>query len=408
VLDLPIIPQDELVLRIKAKLESRPHTPRYSHFSVAPSPAEPAAFVLLLGAGFSYGVVPLVGELMQETIGDYYYPDQDQWGKRPAVVLRKNSADFWREFNTAAREEKLPIVALDEKGLPTSPGAAYQSLFTYEGAKALFRQLKPKAKRMSYLERLEQSREPSQVPKEQREEQPNTGERFVKGFLRYVLDPGAEHGWGSTGRNQLNAAHIFLAALLEAQQLGQGWATCAFCRTLFSTNFDTLLQNALQMVNLLYRLTDRPEKGLDVSDFHGEEGPIQLVYVHGSVLRHNPASTIDELDSLASKNIDVLRGYLESHDLIVIGYSGWKDGLMAALGRCTPSQHMVYWCDVRPQPTSHVADFLRGRVRRAVYVHLGERGADDLMRALYDALIPAPIRRDPIERYREWCASRLK
>ena len=82
------------------------------------------------------------------------------------------------------------------------------------------------------------------------------------------------------------------------------------------------------MVNLLYRLTDRPEKGLDVSDFHGEEGPIHLVYVHGSVLRHNPASTIDELDSLASKNIDVLRGYLESHDLIVIG---WVNGRPRAL-----------------------------------------------------------------------------
>src|SRR5271169_344358 len=98
-LDVPTINQDGLVERIKAKLESRPYTPTYSHFSVAPSPTEPAAFVLLLGAGFSYGVVPLVDELMQETIGDYYYPDQDQWGKRPASVNRKNSARFWKELD---------------------------------------------------------------------------------------------------------------------------------------------------------------------------------------------------------------------------------------------------------------------------------------------------------------------
>jgi hypothetical protein len=405
-LDVPTINQDGLVERIKTKLESRPYTPTYSHFSVAPSPTEPAAFVLLLGAGFSYGVVSLVDELMQETIGDYYYPDQDQWGQRSAGVLRKNSADFWGEFNTAAKEEKLPTVKLME-GLPENPGEAYQSLFTYEGAEALFAQLKPKSKKKTYMERLEQLRGGNQAPKEQREEQPSIGERFVKGFLRYVLDPGAEGGWGSTGRNQLNPAHIYLAALLEAQQLGQGWGTCAFCRTLFTTNFDTLLQNALQMVNLLYRLSDRPEKGLDGSDFQLEEGPIHLVYVHGSILRHNPASTIGELDSLASKNIDLLRGYLESHDLIIIGYSGWKDGLMAALQRCNPSQHMVYWCDVRSQPTAGVADFLRARNGSAMYVHLGGGGANDLMRALYDVLIPAQIRRDPMQRYREWCASRL-
>jgi hypothetical protein len=376
-IDVPTITQDELVEVIKTNLASRPHTPSYSHFSLAPAPTEPAAYVLILGAGFSFGVVPLVDELMQQTIGDYYYPDQDQWGKRPASVNRKDSARFWAEFNEAAAKERLPSVELDSNGLPKNPGAAYQCLFTYEGPNVLFAQLGPKRKRKSLLERLQQQREGSQAPKEEREEKPNTGERFVKGFLRYVLDPGAEHGYGSTGRSELNSAHIYLAALLEAQQLGQGWTTCAFCRTLLTTNFDTLLQNALQSVRLLYRLTDRPEKGLDPSDFYGEEGPIHLVYVHGTILRHNPASTIDELGGLASKNIDVLHSYLESRDVIAIGYSGWNDGLMAALRSCDSSKHRVYWCDVRAQPASHVARFLTERADGAAYVHLGKGGADD-------------------------------
>jgi hypothetical protein len=157
------------------------------------------------------------------------------------------------------------------------------------------------------------------------------------------------------------------------------------------------------MVNLLYRLTDRPEKGLDRSEFLVEEGPIHLVHVHGSILRYNPASTSEELGELQNRNLDVLRGYLESRDVIVIGYSGWKDGLMAALRRCDASRHKVYWCDVRSEPAPHIAAFLEERAGSATYVRLGEAGADGFMRALYEALIPAEARRDPMQRYRKWC-----
>ena len=156
------------------------------------------------------------------------------------------------------------------------------------------------------------------------------------------------------------------------------------------------------MVNLLYRLTDRPERGLDPSEFPAEEGAIHLVYTHGSILRHNPASTTDKLGGLKEKNIDVLRGCLDSQDVIAIGYSGWNDGLMAALRRCDSSKHMVYWCDVRSRPTSHVASFLRERAGGAAYVPLGKAGADGFMRLLYEALIPAKVQLDPRQRDRDW------
>jgi hypothetical protein len=53
VTDIPTITQDEMLERIKARLESRPHKSDYSHFNVAPAPAEPAAYVLILGAAYS-------------------------------------------------------------------------------------------------------------------------------------------------------------------------------------------------------------------------------------------------------------------------------------------------------------------------------------------------------------------
>ncbi|UCD80397.1 MAG: hypothetical protein JSW26_02910 [Desulfobacterales bacterium] len=67
-IDVTTITDAEMVSRIRTHLESMPHKSSYSHFSVAPPPTEPAAYVLILGAGFSYGVVPLVDELMRQTI----------------------------------------------------------------------------------------------------------------------------------------------------------------------------------------------------------------------------------------------------------------------------------------------------------------------------------------------------
>lgn len=361
---------DGLIERIRARLEAEPYSSHYHDFLIAPASTKPAAYTLIVGAGFSYGTVPLVRELMHETIGDYYFPDQDQSAmERPVSVLRKDSAAFWSEFNEAAAANGSSGVAVDGKGLPENPGAAYQALFAYEGANALFT-LKERAegnRKASYIERLQQQREERSASKKPPETE-KYGEQFVKGFLRYVIDIGHEHGYGSTGRSNLNPANVYLAALLEAQQTGRGWRTRAFCRTIFTTNFDTLLQNSLQMVNLIYAITDRPERGLDRSEFGKEETAIHLVYTHGSILRHNPAITATELGQLSKQNVRVLRDYLESRDVITVGYSGWDDGLMEALRQCDSHRHHLYWCGIDPEPPRHVADFLNGRSENTAYV----------------------------------------
>lgn len=361
--DVSVVTREHLVKTIRAKLNAKPKEMTYHHFKSFPDPTESAAYVLVVGAGFSYGVMPLTRELMHETIGDYYYPDQDQSSmERPARTLQKYSASFWREFNEASEREGLEVVEVDHRGLPKEPGAAYRTLFTYKGANALF------------------------GPQEK-------GKKFVQGFLRYVLAPGSEHGSGAAGRNRLNPAHTYLAKLLEAQQIGQRWTGRAFCRTIFTTNFDTLLQTALRRVDIGYFTTDRPERGLNLADFPNEEDTIHLVYTHGSIARHNPASTTDELDGLAGQNITVLRDCLETRDVIIIGYSGWKDGLMAALLRCDSNKHRVYWCGKGPKPDSPVASFLEQQVPgAAAYVSLGQEGADGLMRDLYHTLIPEETR----------------
>jgi hypothetical protein len=202
-----VLTPDALVEQVRAKLETEPYEPRWHDYRVAPDQTNPAAYALIVGAGFSHEVVPLVRELMHETIGGYYIPDQDQSSmQRPESVLRRNSADFWAKFNEAAAEKGLPVVPVDGKGLPEDPGAAYQYLFTYQGVNALFALTEPNEQKLSFVQQLQQRRGARSADQERRGPQ-GAGERFLKGFLRYVMDIGSEHGYGSTGRSDLNPAH---------------------------------------------------------------------------------------------------------------------------------------------------------------------------------------------------------
>ena len=341
---------DELVADIAAVLTEKAPKATYGEFRIAPDPTPPASFALIVGAGFSHGVVPLVRELMHQTIGGYYFPDQEGRDPPPGR-LRKDSARFWKEFNKAADEAGLPCEALDRNGLPADPAGAYVKLFTYEGATALFamkERERMRGHKPTYVERLRALAEARGAFEGINDPEPDdAGERFVNGFLRYVTDPGYWFGYGSPGRSELNVANVYLAALLEAQQMGTMWRMGPFCRLIVTTNFDTLLQNALQFVNILYAVTDRPDAGLGTSDFAEEETAIHVVYAHGSILRHNPASTIAAMSALTEKNDRALCSQLERCDIVTVGYSGWNDGIMSALRQCDPSRQRVFWCDVR-------------------------------------------------------------
>jgi len=332
---------------------------------------------------------------MWETIGDYRYPDVEQSSMpRHPRDLRKNSAMFWRELvrSTGREYESLQF---NSRGLPLDPGRAYQMLFACGLPNKMFEPVRPPKAKPSLLEGLQQQRN-APLKEQPQEDCRRLGDRFLRGFLRYVIDPGCEAGHGSTGRRELNAAHIYLAALLELQQCGR---IGPFCRTILTTNFDTLLQNALQMVNILYYLTDRPE---EYCVFQEEETAIHLVYVHGSILRHNPANSTYEIGELAKRNSDRIHEYLQIRDIVAVGYSGWEDCLMSSLRRLPSGQQNLYWCDVLPEPPDTAAAVLKAWGHRGFYVNLGKDGADSLLKSLYDGIVGSEAGRDLWERYRVW------
>jgi hypothetical protein len=197
------ITPNELIERVKATMAARPYKARYSPYAIAPEPAEPAAYALVVGAGFSAGVVPLVRELMQETIGGYYYPKQDSEGfiEISRWRLRKDTARFWRQFNEVAAASGTAAVEVGSDGLPEDPGAAYVTLFTYEGTNVLFalaEQREREARKPTFIERLYIARYGTPSGADERND---SGERFLKSFLRYVMDPG--------GSRRLRSAECF-------------------------------------------------------------------------------------------------------------------------------------------------------------------------------------------------------
>lgn len=386
--ELPRLSPARLVDRVVANLRRSEPRPHYHAARLTLVPVEPAAYTLIVGAGFSAGVVPLVRELMQQTIGGYWFVGDMEGtaADRSPSWLRRRSGEFWREFNAAARRLHGcdAVVLRSRDGQPLDCAAAYRTLFQFDIAAEMVRP-RPEDRPQRRGPRAEPLRADGDG-----DDPPGVdaalGRDFVQGFLEYIVAPGIEHGCGFTGRTRLNPAHRELARLLEAQQDGRAFRWRPFCRNIFTTNFDTLLQVALQEVGIVPCVTDRPERGIDATLFE-REAAIHLVYTHGSILRRNPASTARELAGLADANLAALAQLLGEREVIVVGHSGWHDSLTRALAACGPGGHHLWWCDKRPEPNPDVLRLHAERGGAMTYVALGNAGADGLMRALSAALL---------------------
>lgn len=146
--------------------------------------------------------------------------------------------------------------------------------------------------------------------------------------------------------NRINPAHLLLADLLAEQDRPQ-WSQhrAAFCRTIFTTNIDPLLQRSLQLCQKLYFMTDQPDD-LDLPDDEVEQAA-HLVYAHGSVHRYRLVNSGAEIGKIRER-ARLLSPYFRKHGAIVLGYSGWEDVILEALRGCPTFEGNLYWCDLHP------------------------------------------------------------
>jgi tetratricopeptide (TPR) repeat protein len=289
-----------------------------------------APFALVLGSGFSHGLVPTARELVEESLPLWVASLRNN---EPFEQLRMGSADqrnsiartFWQRFVEQHANRALVLPLGSVTGLPEDYAAAYKAAFDphYFGAVG----------------------EPAQARK------------FQRALMR--LD-----------QTRLNAAHFLLASLLGVQP-GKSRrnelfkARAAFCRLILTTNFDPFLQTALQTVNRLYFMSDTPELGVSDEILDDQTDAIHLVYLHGSIHRRSQAATDEDIKTLKEKNARTLAPVLKRHGVIVLGYSGWDDAIVEALAACDRFDHRLYWCGRESNPLvkgafgPRVADILR-------------------------------------------------
>jgi len=275
-----------------------------------------APFVLVLGSGFSHGLVPMVKEIVNESLPLWMYHRKnkvefEELKKKPATEKAEMAKSFWKrmvEINSDLKDFSID----PNTGMPNDYSAAYKAAFD--------------SKYIGALGDLKIAR------------------KFQRELMR--LD-----------KPRLNAAHFLLASILGVQpkisRKSELFKTdAAFSRLILTTNFDPFLQTALQLVNQLYFMTDPTELGeMGVNDlFDAYADAIHLVYVHGSVHRRFQVASEDSILEIKKKNADKLADILKCHGVIVIGYSGWDDAIVEALAKCDSFDHHLIWCGLESDP----------------------------------------------------------
>src|SRR5579863_1185794 len=322
--------QDQLLEVIAGAIESKHTSP---------------AFTLLLGSGFSAPLIPTAGQVVARDVAWWLFcRRQASGGKsfapRPAedAKVREFEQQLWPKIQT---ECKVDLKLRD--GLPATDaenvGEAYQAIMSGPAVSGL------------------------SDPRRRRD--------YLRDLCKRIGP-------------RVNGAHIFLADILRAQES----LPRPFCRTIFTTNFDPLLQRSLQLVSRLYVMSDRPEALEPPED--EDHDAIHLVYTHGSVHRYLLLNNSTEMAKWREKNAAALVPYLQRHGVLVLGYSGWQDATMKALTDCQSFDGNLYWCDLHLEKAAETClskparDLLANKRGNAYYVPIA--GADELMLALHRRL----------------------
>jgi tetratricopeptide (TPR) repeat protein len=274
-----------------------------------------APFALVLGAGFSHGLVPTTRELVTRSLPlwmtskDQGVPYKQLASDTSPEESNRIAAQFWKKFEDDNRRYGLKL-SFNTQGLPGDNAEAYQAAFNpqFDGAVGA----------------------------------PSDARKFQRALMR-LEEP------------RLNAAHFLLASILGVQPTRSQESklfkeNSALTRLILTTNFDPFLQTALQAVNRLYFMSDTPDLGLADDIFDESTEAIHLVYVHGSVHRRSQKATTEEIAEIKKKNAMTLAPVLKRHGVIVLGYSGWDDAIVDALAACESFDHRLYWCGTRPDP----------------------------------------------------------
>jgi hypothetical protein len=323
-------------------------------------------FTLILGSGFSYGVIPTTSQIVEKDLSWWKWCQRrESEGPNPSDFLDRKESDprfitkaeakareFWNRVHVAqpgAYAERFELNT--DSGLPTKDtiGQAYRFALSSVCTPGL--------------------------------NTPNDVRRYFGDIIKRA-------------GNRLNPAHLYLASIIADKK------TRRLFGTIFTTNFDPLLQRSLQLVNAPYFVSDRPET-LQYPDDDDIADAVHLIYAHGSIYRYLLLNSPAEIKKFATANQPKLQEYFRKHAVLIVGFSGWDDAITRALSTIDLFDHNLYWCDRNPDPDqsslSPTARKILKKHNNAFYVPI--LSADDLMvqlhRHITDHTLPH-IFREPI------------
>ena len=212
--------------------------------------------------------------------------------------------------------------------------------------------------------------------------------------------------------NMPTQAYAQLQALMEAARPSAGYHCLAVLltdtenRLVITTNFDSLVEDALSLYNARRPLVLGHESLAPFMRGTENRGRVKIAKVHRDLLLH-PKNRKREMAKLDEGWEGPLREALSGRTPIVVGYAGGDDTLMGLLEKMGDIG-AVYWCELAgstPEETEakageRVTEFLR-RQSDGHLVPIG--GFDQVMQELLDGFAPVMGHEDADD----WLAGRI-
>lgn len=172
-------------------------------------------------------------------------------------------------------------------------------------------------------------------------------------------------------------------------------AQAAIVSSVWTTNFDGLTIRTAMSIGTPFVFLPQAEPSWDASD--------GLLYaaLHGDYRFSALKNTTDELREMDRTLRQMLISHLQDHHLIVVGYSGRDQSVMAALAEAytTIGEGRLYWCgypeSVPDERVENLIAVARSYGRSAHYVP--SQGFDDLLTRLALRCLPDELRQQANE-----------
>ena len=174
------------------------------------------------------------------------------------------------------------------------------------------------------------------------------------GILRNYFEPTATEE--ESGLKVPTEAHRAIARL----------AAAGYVRVIVTTNFDRLLEKALEVAGATPTVVSTPEAAAGVLPL--QHLRLLLVKIHGDYLDPGTRNTLAELESYDPRMDHLLDRIFDEYGLVICGWSAeWDGALRRALERSPARRFTTYWAD-RGEPREHAARLIGLRGARVVRI----------------------------------------